>query len=656
MKSLIIGIARTGSPHNFVLNEDTKYISMCGTKPEVSFSINCGQSDFLKMISGLRYNDADPDASAGAISFFEKLTTQIFMDLKYLRVDEVNAEIIHIRLVTTPFELAQIPFEFIPTPRDIVGDLKIPLLAHPERKITLTREVRQESDTKYTWPYQPRILFAWAQPDPKMTVPHKEHHVVLEGIVRPLSRPDKNSPFPKPELSEFLTELPNASVASIKQVLEEGIAIKKPYTHIHILAHGGQSSVYGVTEFRLLLCRAGSRDTVQKIDGDQLADVLAPDSPAFTPAVVTLAVCDSGHVGNTIMPSGSLAYQLHTRGIPCIFASQFPLTQKGSVILIQTLYDQLINAIDPRLALYHTRVELKKEQNHDWASLVAYARFPEDIEDQVASAKLKLLFGSMKITNAWADHVFKFWANLEEDQKESALKEVKTRLSRSIADLSKYLNPGNMKDSIFQNESLQSEHLGLLGSACKRQAEFQYRLIEFSPGQKKKLLSECVQSLENAKNFYYYGLQANLANHWTTMQYLSLKAISGGSLKEEIAYWYTVKTMAERDDQKATREEDRIWAWGTLGELHMLHPLTAVLNGSGEDLARSLELATDYIRQIAAADAAFTPAKESTARQLDRYIHWWPELYSGKYPPILKERAVTLRKLLPPKEELLGGG
>jgi hypothetical protein len=194
-----------------------------------------------------------------------------------------------------------------------------------------------------------------------------------------------------------------------------------------------------------------------------------------------------------------------------------------------------------------------------------------------------------------------------------------------------------------------------LGSACKRLAEFQYRLIEINPGQKAKLLTGSAQSLEKARNFYFYGLKAHLANHWTTMQYLSLKAIWAGSLKEEIAYWYTVKTMAEQEDQKAKREEDRIWSWGTLAELHMLYPLVEAGKVPGEELTSSLELATEYIRQMAGAGKAFDSAKESTARQLDRYINWWPELYAGKYPSILKERASRLRELLPSLEELLDG-
>ncbi len=250
------------------------------------------------------------------------------------------------------------------------------------------------------WPYKPRILFAWAQPDPDMTVPYQEHLAILESIVSPLAKPDKNIPDPQLCIEEFLTVLPDASLESIRNKIQEAIAKQVPYTHIHILAHRGQKLVYSMQEFGLILCKDGKKETIQKADGKTLSKAIVPANQNYFPAVVSLSVCDSGHVGNTILPTGSLVYQLHNSGIPCIFASQFPLTQQGSVKLVKTLYDQLINACDPRMALYETRIVLKKEPNHDWASLVAYARFPEDIDEQLQAANLKMLFNLMKVTNA----------------------------------------------------------------------------------------------------------------------------------------------------------------------------------------------------------------------------------------------------------------
>ena len=652
MKSLIIGIARTGKPHNYVLNEDTKYISMCGNKPEVSFSIGCEQDQFIKAVAGLRYDDADPDASAGPISFFQNLTTQIFQDLKYLKIEENDFSPLHIRLVTTPFELAQIPFEFTLTPPNIAGETQIPLLAHPERKITLTREIRQESEARYVWPYQPRILFAWAQPDPEMTVPYEDHLNVLKAIVSPLAKPQKDVPDPTPDIAGLITELPNASVDSIKMKIQEGVAKEKPYTHLHILAHGGQKLVYGVTEFRLVLCKDGNKDEAQKVSGESLANAIVPVDKKSIPTVVSLCVCDSGNVGNTIFPTGSLIYQLHNAGVPCVFASQFPLTQPGSVQLVKTLYHQLINACDPRMALYETRIELKKASNHDWASLVAYARFPEDINEQLQAANLKMLFNSMKITNAWVDHAFKFLEKIEPGNREPILLDLENRLTQSIEELSKFLNPENKRESNLANALLQAEHFGLLGSGYKRKAEYLFRLVEFNPARKTDLVNRSIEAVNKAKEFYNCGLEANPTSHWTAMQYLSLKAISEGILEDESEIWYVTKRMAERDEKKSSNEEDRIWAWGTLAELFLLKPLTIGGKSKAEEISSAIAISKNYIKRMAGADKKYNSAKESTIRQFERYINWWPKLFQDTYPKWMIESATEIRNLLPTLDSL----
>lgn len=653
MRSLIIGIARTGSPNDFVLNPDNKYISMCGNKPEVSFSINCGQHDFIKQINGLRYDDADPSSSAGAISFFQDLVTKLFEDIKYLQIEKNDITPLHIRLVTTPFELAQLPFEFVLAPKDVTEGEKIPLLAYPGRKITLTREVRQESEARYIWPSKPKILFAWAQPGGKeMSVPHDEHYAVLKEIVSPIAKPKKEVPNPEPFVEELLTELPNASLQSIKKKLDDAIAEKSPYTHLHILAHGGEKNVLGVTEFQLILCEDGTTDKPKKIDGKKLAEAFVPADAASVPTVISLSVCDSGNVGNTIMPAGSLVYQLHTGGVPCVFASQFPLTQKGSVTLIKTLYQNLIDACDPRMALYEARMNLKKESSHDWASLVAYARFPEDINEQLQDADLKNAFSTMKVTNAWVDHVFKFWGKIDDAKKEPALKELEQRLTRSIESLSAYLNPENNMESKLANASLRAEHLGILGSAYKRKAEYYFRLSDFFPARKEELLKQSREALNKAKDFYNYGFESNPASHWNSIQYLSLKAVTEGTLKDDQERWFITKLMAERDEKKPKTEDDRIWAWGTLAELYLLQPLTGndAVTGEGSPPANE---AKNYMGKLAAADKKYNEAKISTARQFDRYNNWWPSVFPETYPAKLKEAALEIRNLLPPLSELL---
>jgi hypothetical protein len=422
---------------------------------------------------------------------------------------------------------------------------------------------------------------------------------------------------------------------------------------LNILAHGGHKAGPAGYEFRLILCKEDAIDKAEKVDGKNLIKAIVPDKAGSIPTVISLSACDSGNTGNTIVPSGSLVYQLHNAGIPCVFASQFPLTQQGSVKLVKTLYHQLVNACDPRVALYKTRIALKEDQNHDWASLVAYARFPKDINEQLQDTNLKMLFSSMRVTNAWVDHVFKFKEKIEPDKKEQALKQLEARLDKSINALSRFLKEENKKESTLANKLLRAEHLGLLGSAYKRKAEYFFRLIEFNPEKRPDLISQSIEALEKAKEFYNCGLEADSENHWTTMQYLSVKAVVEGSLKDENELWYVTKHMAQKNEKNPGNEGDRIWAWGTLAELYLLKPLTVPDNFFDEEIKSAAAIAKEYMTKMANAGAEYNPAKESTARQFERYINWWPDIFPNTYRKEVKDLAIEIRNILPSLDDLL---
>jgi len=640
MNSLIIGIARTGDADNHLLSPDISYIAMCGSYPEATFSINCKQLDFYGQVKLLRYTDADPNASAPAIAFFKNLVTKIYTDLKYLSIDEKDKAPLHIRLVTSPIELAQLPFEFGLDPN---SEDKTPLLLNPERAITLTREVRQVKEAIYNWPVKPRILFAWSQPAD--TVPHDEHAAVLLNIVKPLAKPDPEIADPEATTGKYFTELPNASLQSLGNEIDNAIADKNPYTHIHLLVHGGHIMDFTGVEFRLIFSDAAVQSKVVKVKGADLIKAIVRDN--CTPVVVTLSACDSGNEGNVMLPSGSLVQQLHNAGIPCVIASQFPLTQSGSVTMTKTLYAELIHASDPRSALYKTRLALK-DSFHDWASMIAYTRFPENINEQLQRTRLKMMFDGMKTTAAWVDHVFKFIDKITPEKKESIFKDLRRRLDDSIEKLLDVANKDKIERKLSPSDA--AENLGLLGSAYKRKAEFLYHLIDLQPENKESLLAQSLDTLQTAKNFYYAGFDANPASHWNAMQYLSLKAVLEGCIEDDI--WTVVKFMALKDEKNAADIHDKVWSWGTLTELFMLRPLLC-LDSSGKETAPGLTDAKNYISMMANSGPEFNQQKESTARQLERYIYWFPQLITSDNITMLKEAAGTLRGFLPPVAELM---
>src|SRR6185369_3772851 len=104
-----------------------------------------------------------------------------------------------------------------------------------------------------------------------------------------------------------------------------------------------------------------------------------------SPAVVTVASCDSGNVGSVVAPGASIAHQLHEAGIPLVLASQFPLSVRGSAIMTETVYTRLLRGEDPRVLVHDLRqvLHVSCPDTHDWASVVAYAALPADIDKQV---------------------------------------------------------------------------------------------------------------------------------------------------------------------------------------------------------------------------------------------------------------------------------
>jgi hypothetical protein len=68
-----------------------------------------------------------------------------------------------------------------------------------------------------------------------------------------------------------------------------------------------------------------------------------------------------------------------------VVASQFPLSKPGSVYVAEALYSRMLWGEDPRITLHQLRSKLRalSADTHDWASLVAYAVLPDDLEDQL---------------------------------------------------------------------------------------------------------------------------------------------------------------------------------------------------------------------------------------------------------------------------------
>jgi len=589
------------------------------------------QQQFNDYTSQLRYAGNNASAIRVAREALEKVVRSIFSEIPDLHREASDVDWLHLRLVVSPRELGLLPFEFVLTPKGFAGAGVTPFLMNPLRLTTLTREVRQAAPRTYQWPTVPRVLFAWAEPG--RAVPHARQLDNFLKALSPWARPIRNHAEPVPNLSPLFKELPKATLENIREEFK-----KASYTHVHILAHGTDITDADGRRFALALHKEGAPKETDAVDGGRLANALVAveGGEARRPAVVVVSACDGGNQGSPIVPGASLAHALHTYGIPYVLASQFPLTEEGSVALVNDLYPRLFCGEDPRRALYHLRQVLANNPDaHDWASLVAYARFPENLGAQLEAVRLVAVLEAMKTANAWTDHALKHREKIE-----NTFNDVSLRLDKAIQDLDQLLKQGSALDD---NPKLAGENLGLLGSAYKRKAEHLYRLAAIQPGAAGDFLKQSNQALEAARKSYRQGHDSMLSHHWTGCQYLALTAVSKGTLVDDLDRWTVIHFATEQDLQKP---KERIWALGSMAELYLLKVLTVPSDQFDARQPEAMREARKHLHDLD--DAGDDFAKESTARQLDRYINWWPDAFPTKSTQRLKEMAMELRAILPP--------
>ncbi len=642
--SIAIELLRTGTPHNQTLSPGVTYLALCGTHPPAEFRVNLEQYKFSRYLQLLRYKSgAEASSIQLAKEALQEIITKIFEEIPALQTEASFSDgWLHLRLVMTPRELAMLPFELALTPNGFQGARDKAFLLNPQRLTTITREVRQIASKSYNWPAKPRILYAWAAPE--RPVPADEHLAKLKAAILPWVCPNKDKPEPEADDSPLLTVLTQVRLSQLRAAVEEAVRQDNPYTHIHLLAHGidipnpdnGPRFALALHVERPTLKPDGTTAKTDAVDGDRLADALlvVQDDRAYCPAVVTIAACDGGNEGTNLLPGGSLAHVLHQSGVPYVLASQFPLSMDGSVRLVDEFYPRLLHGEDPRTALYYTRKAVDQADIHDWASLVAYARFPDDLDDQLQDVQLKIALEIMKAATTWADFLLRHGTGKPETY---AL--VESRLNEAISRLETLLKRNS---NPAKTPARSAEHYGLLGSAYKRLAEHLYQQSH-REAQQDALRRQSRKALETARSYYQRGYDLLLTNHWTGVQYLSLTAVLRGTLENERDRWYIARFAAERDLLKSTGS-DRVWP-RTLAELCLLKPFILTVEAFETEKAAALEQAMTYVDELAESDSTF--AKESTARQLERYVEWWPEALPSVRTEQMQALAKPLRDRLP---------
>lgn len=609
MRSILAEFLRFQDNSTGLLRTGDRYLVAQGERPVREVPIPIDHLEFLGLLDKLRYGKVADRERQQALARLAQIVTELLGPALGELGGGPEGDLVQYDLVANPVELSALPFELAE------GSDGKPVFARADVPVVLTRRVRLGlEDRTMPWWVRPRVLFAWASPaGAGEPVPAGRHEEALREALSPWIAPLAGFEGAAPDPRGVLTRLPDASVTSIAAACLAASTEGRPYTHLHLLAHG--CPIGGGWDAKFGVALHGEGGAVDPVAAEGLVGALAT---AVGLSVVTLAVCDSANQANTIAAGANLAHALHSKGIPVVVGSQFPLTFDGSVALARTFYGALLSGTDVRLALHQARVALHGgERDHDWASVVGYVRLPEDYGARLADVVLESEMAALRTVQAWADHLVAVGVDQPEPYDRVA-----RQLRERIANLRRLVErPGLRPGAVVEN-------YGLLGSAEKRLAELCFERGR-QCGDADRAGRESVDALTRARAYYEQATRTDRSSHWTTAQSLALEAVLTGSIARP-GRWHVAH-------EGALDEPGGPWRHGSLAELYLLAPVAGV-GTMLDEAVRELEGLA-----VAVEGRDRFPA-ESTARQLRRYVNWWTKGngYFGDRPADLSDEAGRL--------------
>jgi CHAT domain-containing protein/metallo-beta-lactamase superfamily protein len=620
IRTVRLELLRAGPPHNQLLSPLTQYLAICGESGAGVVNLPYEHETFERRLKELRYDAGDredrlPVLRETGVDMAKILGSVPGVTGSLGSDQDQQGTLVHLRIILSASELALLPFELSKVPMAANMSNETWLAVQTRPPVCITRHIRTVSTEGLTWPERPRILFVAGDPS---DIPFNEHLAVLEKAVEPFLYPGKDERKQTSEnridYGDWMTVLTDVSLDDLVTTCSSA-----KYTHVHVLAHGAADETTSGRPFGLRLRGADGEPEI--VSGDQFASALAVvNGGQHRPAVVTLASCDSGNVGQVVVPGASFAHALHQSGITLVVASQFPLTKEGSVTVASILYPGLLWGDNPWVLLHRVRSELHSRYgatSHDWASLVAYEAFPSNLLDQLQMLRYKQ---ARQAINAALEGVDQMVKESVEDKAALDTAKFEARLAGVAAAAERLPSDGNYA----------MECLGLQGSSQKRLAAAQYLLASADATQAKQHLDSNYSCLESAFGHYQRAVRGFLVNegrpvqreatlHWVLVQQLSLAAVLG--TKHDEGKWLTALLAAELYRDHAVHTE-RAWARGSLAELYLLRLANPDLDEQEREHARAEALRyAEELSQMYPWEDAF-PVR-STRVQFRRFFTWW---------------------------------
>jgi hypothetical protein len=497
-------------------------------------------------------------------------------------------------MVLTPEELSMLPFEGCFQPDGASAGGK-ELLVDSDRAVVMTREVRAGTPVQRDWPTRVKALFVAARPDGVPPIPFEAHLIALRRTLRKWIGPKVCEPGRPGAVETVARDHAGAPLLDVLQdATVDGLAkacLEGDYTHVHVLAHGAAEG----ERFGVALLRSGGG--VDVVDGERLARAIRARMSHPGPAVVTLAVCDSGAKLDVLYPAVSVAHALHVEGVPFVVGSQLPLSQRGSVRLVYKLYETFAAGWDPLWSMHAVRRELyrHRHESHDWASVVAYARFPAGMQTQLAAVRLARIGEQFWAASQWADEV-------------GGTPRVIGQIKNALARMARWRE--DEPDFLQDRPDRLVQAAGRHGTALRRLAELSVK------GRGKDWERESRGYLYSAQEVYREAVDRLPHHPWTTGQFLSVRVILNemDDAADDELLW----SIAWRESARGAADP---WAAADRLELAVLG--TYWFPEREEELAAARRRAVALLRQDAARGGYLAGVVE---RQLARYAEVWSKV------------------------------
>jgi tetratricopeptide (TPR) repeat protein len=399
-------------------------------------------------------------------------------------------------------ELARIPWELTTTNQRPYRHLLL-------RRTSFTRKVPAlMQDAPAQWPTGRdetlRLLYVWGERTAG-EVPRKDHLKALRKLC-----------------TDCGVDLKHQEIVDIKTLSD--LCRDTRYHFVHVLAHGAAADN---DEWGLRL-----KNGVVK--GEQVARALT--AGGTTPAVVTLAACDSANEHDNSF--GSVAYQLHMYGVPLVVASQFRLRKTVSVVSAEEIYSSILSGGDFLSAMRDLRLKLAGDDNESWANEVIYSRYRQESLDELSTVARQQ--GALRRARRF-----------EKESSNAAHRPGKAidALREEVEKLIDLLDEQEMSDP--RVPAAEAETCGLLGSLHQRIAK-----LRSSPPDP--------EDLRRALSYYERGLRADANSHYCGINVVNLR-LRLGDRDRAMAVLPVVRFVAESEILQGLD----YWAHATAGDLEV---------------------------------------------------------------------------------------